>query len=165
MSVWSPARSSSNSSRSSGPMTRSLAVSPWVRAFPEERALPSGVLGPVLRRALAALPVWRAADGDMFVFLFGFQLRGWRAARARFIPGSCSETEGFGSGCVVTGMLSSRNESGGQAAGHSAKWAGDCFPKAQVVSRGYSWFGARDLSKRLSSKRTEKLGLEPLQGC
>src|ERR1035438_4646502 len=62
ISAWRSSRNSSNSSRSSAAMTTWAAVSPCLRAFWEERALPSAVLWPVLRCALAALAVWRASE-------------------------------------------------------------------------------------------------------
>ena len=69
MSSWSCDCSSSNSSRSSKARTISAEVSPCLRAFCEERALPSSVRGPVLRSALAELAIWRASD--VIVLSFG----------------------------------------------------------------------------------------------
>src|ERR1700719_4299346 len=97
----------SNSSRSSGPMTRSLAVSPWVRAFPEERALPSGVLGPVLSRALAALADSRAADADMvssFRF-FGSKDKGGVGGNYAGVIGRCRKRRDLGCAGFVNGPL------------------------------------------------------------
>src|SRR6266851_9266011 len=48
-------------------MRTSRAVSPWVRAFCDERAWPSGVRGPVLCCALAALAARRSGEVDIFL--------------------------------------------------------------------------------------------------
>ncbi len=51
-------------------------MSPWVRAFWDERAWPSGVRGPVLFCALAALAARRA--GEVGIFLIPrLDVKGW----------------------------------------------------------------------------------------
>src|SRR5207302_871852 len=57
-------------------MTRSRAVRPWVRAFWDERAWPSGVRGPVLCCALAALAARRSGEVDIFL-IPRLDVKGW----------------------------------------------------------------------------------------
>src|SRR5260370_1179518 len=75
-------------------MTRSRAVRPWVRAFWDERAWPSGVRGPVLCCALAALAARRAGELDIF---FTFRLYGrWTVVSGKWpIFVSCGGLERF----------------------------------------------------------------------
>src|SRR5258708_29962796 len=64
-------------------MTRSRAVRPWVRAFWDERAWPSGVRGRVLCCALAALAARRSGEVDI-----NYNLRldfRWREDRVKLV--------------------------------------------------------------------------------